>query len=222
MFRRREGSVISGHEHRRRLHRRVPPPALPEREKSGLGVTPASHGRGGRAARIRYTLADSPLDRMLVAATARGVCAVFFGADDRELTESLAADFPHAAPVRDDSGLGALADRVVARFGAAPVSGDPPLDVRATAFRARVWRALRAIPRGETRTYAEIAAAAGAPGAARAAGSACAANPASLLIPCHRALRADGGLGGYRWGLERKKRLLAIERAAGREAPPRP
>ncbi len=177
-----------------------------------LGMTPATYARGGRGAEIRYALADCPLDRMLVAATARGICAVYFGADDRALCGELAAEFPHAALARDDEGLGALAARVAAHLGTVPVSGDISLDVRASAFQARVWRALQDIPRGETRTYREIAAAIGAPRAARAVGRACATNPASLVIPCHRAVRADGGLGGYRWGLERKERLLAIER----------
>ncbi len=164
---------------------------------------------------IRYAIADCPLDRMLVAATPLGVCAVFFGADDRALRAALEADFPDAPLTRDDAGLAEPVSGVVAHFDR-EAAGDLPLDVRGTAFRERVWRALREIPRGETRTYAEIAAAIGAPGAARAVGSACAANPVSLVIPCHRALRADGGAGGYRWGVERKERLLAIERTVNR------
>lgn len=178
----------------------------------GLGMTPATYARGGRGAAIRYAIADCPLDRVLAAATERGVCAVFFGADDEALAAELAADFPHAVLTRDDAGLGALTARIAARIAGDPPAGDLPLDVYATAFQARVWRALQAIPRGETRGYAAIAASIGAPGAARAVGGACAANPASLLIPCHRALRGDGGLGGYRWGIDRKRKLLAIER----------
>ena len=180
----------------------------------GLGMTPATYARGGRGARIRYAFADCPLDRMLAAATERGVCAVFFGADDGALRAELEAEFPLAKLERDESGLGGPVERIVARFASAPAAGDLPLDLRATAFQARVWRALQAIPRGETRSYAEIAAALGKPRAARAVGAACAANPVSLVVPCHRAARADGGLGGYRWGLERKERLLAIERGA--------
>ena len=167
-----------------------------------------------RGAAIRYTLAGCALDRVLVAATARGVCAVFFGADDRGLEAALAAEFPRAGRRRDDEALAAPVAGVVARLDGATAE-NIPLDVRATAFRARVWRALRAIPRGETRTYADIAAEIGAPRAPRAVGGACAANPVSLLIPCHRAVRGDGGLGGYRWGVERKARLLAIERGTG-------
>ena len=177
--------------------------------------------RRRRRAAIRYALADCALDRVLVAATPRGVCAVFFGDDDHALAAALAAEFPHAEPRRDDAAPAAVAE-IVARLEGAPAAEDIPLDVRATAFRARVWRVLRAIPRGETRSYADIAAQIGAPVAARAVGSACAANPASLLIPCHRALRSDGGLGGYRWGIERKARLLAIERETGRPSPSRP
>ena len=178
--------------------------------------------RRRRRAAIRYALADCALDRVLVAATPRGVCAVFFGDGDRALEAALAAEFPHAEPRRDDDAPAAAVAEIVARLEGAPADEDIPLDVRATAFQARVWRALCGIPRGETRSYADIAAQIGAPGAARAVGSACAANPASLLIPCHRAMRSDGGLGGYRWGIERKARLLAMERETGRPSPSRP
>ena len=178
----------------------------------------AIRARRGRSAAIRYALAGCALDRALVAATARGICAVFFGDDDRALAAALATEFPYARRLRDDAALAAPVAGVVGRLEDAPAAGDLPLDVRATAFQARVWRALRAIPRGETRSYADIAAQIGAPGAARAVGGACAANPASLLIPCHRAVRGDGGLGGYRWGIERKARLLALERETGRGA----
>ena len=143
---------------------------------------------------------------------------MFFGDDDRALAAALATEFPHARRLRDDAALAAPIAGVVARLEGASAAGDLPLDIRATAFQARVWRALRAIPRGETRSYADIAAQIDAPGAARAVGGACAANPASLLIPCHRAVRGDGGLGGYRWGIERKERLLAMERETGRGA----
>lgn len=185
---------------------------------NGEPARSAVRARRGRSAAIRYALAGCALDRALVAATARGICAVFFGDDDRALAAALAAEFPHARRLRDDAALAAPVAGVVARLEDAPAAGDLPLDVRATAFQARVWRALRAIPRGETRSYADIAAQIGAPGAARAVGGACAANPASLLIPCHRAVRGDGGLGGYRWGIERKARLLALERKTGRGA----
>ncbi len=185
---------------------------------NGEPARSAVHARRGRSAAIRYALADCALDRAFIAATARGICAVFFGDDDRALAAALATEFPHARRLRDDAALAAPVANIVARLQGAPAAGDLPLDVRATAFRARVWRALRAIPRGETRSYADIAAQIGAPGAARAVGGACAANPASLLIPCHRAVRGDGGLGGYRWGIERKARLLAMERETGRGA----
>ena len=167
---------------------------------------------------IRYTVVRCPLGRMLAAATARGVCAVSFADDDAAATGGLAAAFPGAPALRDDAGLAGAAAALLALFDGAPAGG-VRLDARGTPFQARIWRALQAIPRGETRSYARLAAGIGAPpSAARAVGGACAANPVALAIPCHRAVRADGGLGGYRWGLPRKRRLLAIERASAEGA----
>ncbi len=169
----------------------------------------------GNGTDIRYALTDSPIDRMLVAATARGVCAVFFGDDDAELAQELHNDFPEAALTRDDAGLSARVAQVSACFGPAPdAPGAVPLDVPNGGFHAAAWLALQTIPRGETRTYGQIAAELGRPGGAISVGQACARNPVSLVIPCHRVLRTGGGLGGYRWGLERKQRLLALERGA--------
>ncbi len=176
-----------------------------------LGMTPATYAKGGRGACIAYALADCALDRLLVAATERGVCAVYLGDDDAALEDELRAEFPKAEIHADDD---ALAAHVAAVLRAVDTGqADLLLDVRASAFQTRVWEALRAIPCGETRTYGEIADSIGAPGAARAVGSACGRNPVSVVVPCHRALRSDGGLGGYRWGLERKQRLLEAEGA---------
>jgi len=177
-------------------------------------MTPASYARGGKGARIAYTIAACALGRLLVAATERGLCAVSLGDTDAGLEAVLRADYPAAEIRRDD---GALAGRVDAVFacldGAASPHRGLPLDLRATAFQWQVWERLQAIPRGETRTYGEIAAEIGRPGAARAVGRACATNPVSLVVPCHRAVGGDGGLTGYRWGVERKEKLLRRESA---------
>ena len=183
-----------------------------------LGMTPASYRAGGAGASIRYTTTATPLGRLLVAATARGICAVTLGADDAELAARLAAEFPQAARERVDAGREEWLDAVIARIAselgwseaAAPVL--PPLDVAATAFQWRVWDALTKIPAGETRSYGELAAAIGAPKAARAVGNACGNNRLALIVPCHRVVREDGTPGGWRWGVERKRELLARER----------
>lgn len=184
---------------------------LYEKADSQLGMTPSSFAKGGRGAQITFAIADCPLGRLLVAATARGVCAVMLGNRDPDLEAELSGDFPAAEILRDD---GVLADHVAHILehldGATPVP-DLPLDVRATAFQWRVWECLRRIPPGQTMTYGEIAAVIGHPRAARAVGRACATNPVSLVVPCHRAVGADGSLTGYRWGVQRKRDLLARE-----------
>jgi AraC family transcriptional regulator of adaptative response/methylated-DNA-[protein]-cysteine methyltransferase len=150
----------------------------------------------------------------LVAATERGICMTALGDDRDRLGEALRQRFPAAAVIAEDAGLKGWADRIV-RFITAPDQNlDLPLDIRGTAFQARVWRALRKIPLGKTASYSEIAAALGQPKAVRAVAQACAANKLALIVPCHRVIRSDGDLGGYRWGLERKRELLARERAA--------
>jgi AraC family transcriptional regulator of adaptative response/methylated-DNA-[protein]-cysteine methyltransferase len=188
---------------------------LYESARTGLGMTPATYRRGGRGEVIRYAIAPCELGRVLVAATGRGVCAVQLGADDGSLVDALRAEFPLAAVEREDAALEAATRGVIAR-----VAGEGPavqLDLRGTAFQLRVWRALQEIPSGETRSYAEIAARVGKPAAVRAVARACAANRVAVLVPCHRVVRAGGELGGYRWGPERKARLLGSEReAAGR------
>ncbi|BFI94906.1 MAG: hypothetical protein RSP_04160 [Rhodanobacter sp.] len=188
-----------------------------------LGMTPASYRAGGAGASIRYTTTATPLGQMLVAATARGICAVTLGADDAELEARLAAEFPQAARERVDTGREEWLDAVIARIAhdlgwhdaAAPAM--PPLDVAATAFQWRVWDALTRIPAGETRSYGELAAAIGSPRSARAVGNACGNNRLALVVPCHRVVREDGTPGGWRWGVPRKRAVLARERQlAGR------
>lgn len=183
--------------------------ALYEGARAGLGMTPAAYRRGGRGERIRYAIAATDLGRLLVAATERGVCAVELGEEDAALAAALGREFPGAYLVRDDGAVEAWTREVVAATSGA---GAPlPLDLRGTAFQLRVWRALRDIPRGETRSYGEVAARIGRPTAARAVARACAANRVALLVPCHRVVRGTGDAGGYRWGAARKERLLAAE-----------
>ncbi|HET7600515.1 MAG TPA: bifunctional DNA-binding transcriptional regulator/O6-methylguanine-DNA methyltransferase Ada [Gemmatimonadales bacterium] len=182
--------------------------------QSVLGMTPGAYRRGGAGLRIRWTIAPSPLGLVLIAATERGVCAVQLGDDESRLAAALRHEFPAAELVPDDESLGDWVAAVVRRVGGEPTSDDVPLDVRATAFQWRVWTTLRGIPRGETRTYAEVARDVGAPRATRAVARACASNPVAVLVPCHRVVRTDGELGGYRWGLERKAKLLQREREA--------
>jgi len=186
------------------------PSRLYERSRSRLGMTPATFRNGGIGMDITYDIIDSPLGRALLAATPAGICAVSFGDGDRTLAADLRARFPRATIRRDSRLLRRAGGRLRRVFaGAAP---DLPIDVRATAFQARVWRELRAIPAGSTRTYGEIARRIGRPGSARAVGRACASNPVALLIPCHRAVGGDGSLTGYRWGTARKEKLLRMER----------
>lgn len=187
-----------------------------ERANKLLGMTPASYAKGGRGAAIAYSLVDSPLGRLLVAATAKGVCFVSLGRDDTALTEALRSEFPEAEPIeRDDQATAAAVTALIDHLDGTTPHADLPLDVRATAFQRRVWQELRAIPAGETRSYAEIAAAMGLPNAQRAVGNACASNPVAIIVPCHRGVRADGSLGGYRWGPERKEHLLNTEAERG-------
>ncbi|WP_423226588.1 bifunctional DNA-binding transcriptional regulator/O6-methylguanine-DNA methyltransferase Ada [Candidatus Amarolinea aalborgensis] len=176
-----------------------------------LGMTPGQYRRGGDAARVGYTVAPCGLGQLLLAATERGICAVRLGDSEEELARTLAAEFPAADLQRAGTELnGWLAD-LLAYVDGQQAHLDLPLDVRATAFQRRVWEALRAIPYGSTRSYSDVAAAIGQPTAVRAVARACAANPAALVIPCHRVIRSDGDLGGYRWGLARKRALLAQE-----------
>jgi AraC family transcriptional regulator of adaptative response/methylated-DNA-[protein]-cysteine methyltransferase len=179
-----------------------------------LGMSPTAMKAGGAGESIRYAVSESPLGRVLVATTARGLCAVLFADSDAAAAAELRERFPQAALRRDDSGLGEAVNFVLGRLRENPTAATLPFHVRATAFQQRVWQALLAIPRGETRTYAEIAEAVGSPRAVRAVGTACGANLLAVVVPCHRAVGAGGKLTGYRWGVERKKQLLAMERGA--------
>jgi AraC family transcriptional regulator of adaptative response/methylated-DNA-[protein]-cysteine methyltransferase len=187
---------------------------LYERTASQLGMTPDKYRRGAIAAAIRYTCADSPLGRMLVAATERGVCAIRFARSDDELLAGLKREFPFAVRKPDNAGLKLWVAALLQRMRGQNLDSSLPLDIRATAFQRQVWTHLQSIPFGATRSYRQVAKAIGRPRAARAVARACATNPVAVAIPCHRVLRQDGSMGGYRWGIERKKALLDIEQAA--------
>jgi AraC family transcriptional regulator of adaptative response/methylated-DNA-[protein]-cysteine methyltransferase len=184
-----------------------------ERADGQLGMTPGTYRKGGKHTTIGYTLTDCPLGRLLLAGTDRGVCAVYLGDNDAFLEGELRRELPAATILRDDEALANWAGRVRDHLQGGLPHLDLPLDVQATAFQWRVWQHLRAIPRGQTRTYRQVAEALGQPTAARAVARACATNPVSVVIPCHRVVRGDGGLGGYRWGLRRKQALLESEKA---------
>jgi AraC family transcriptional regulator of adaptative response/methylated-DNA-[protein]-cysteine methyltransferase len=186
-----------------------------ERAPELLGMTPGQYRGGGPGVAIRYAIAPCTLGLVLVAGTARGLCAVRLGDDRGTLEAEFRRDFSQAAIELDgDGALDAWVRAVVARIEQPAQSADPlPLDIRGTAFQQRVWQALRAIPPGQTASYAEIAARIGRPSAARAVARACATNPAAIVVPCHRVVGKSGELTGYRWGLERKRQLLEREGA---------
>jgi AraC family transcriptional regulator of adaptative response/methylated-DNA-[protein]-cysteine methyltransferase len=188
---------------------------LYERTATQLGMTPEKYRRGAVAAVIRYTMANSPLGRMLIAATDRGICSIQFADDDGQLQQGLMREFPFATRRRDDAAMAEWRVNLTRLMEGREASSSLPLDIRATAFQRRVWEALQRIPRGETRSYSAVAKKIGMPKATRAVARACATNPVAVAIPCHRVVREDGNLGGYRWGLERKERLLAMEKGAG-------
>lgn len=189
---------------------------LYERTAAQLGMTPEKYRRGALAAVVRYTLAPSPLGRMLIAATDKGICAIQFADTDHELQQGLMREFPFAIRRRDDDAMLDWRLKLERLIGGTETGKHPslPLDIRATAFQRRVWEALQRIPRGETRSYRAVAKKIGMPAATRAVARACATNPVAVAIPCHRVIREDGGLGGYRWGIERKEQLLEIEQRA--------
>ena len=178
-------------------------------------MTPGEYRAGGSGAAISYAVAETPIGRMLIAGTDRGLCFLELGDTDAELLDALRQEFPSAdIEAMDAAGAEPFAGWIEAlkrHLDGVEPHLDLPLDVRTPAFRMTVWRYLQTIPRGETRTYTQVAQAIGRPKAVRAVGSACASNPVSIVIPCHRVLRTDGGLGGYRWGLERKQALLERE-----------
>lgn len=188
------------------------PSRVYERSARALGMTPRAYARGGAGVEVTYTCVPCRLGRVLVAATERGVCAVKLGSSDDELVRLLESEFPNA---RLDAGGGQLqrwTAAIVRSVDGVRPSTTLPLDIRGTAFQTRVWKALQEIPPGETRSYGAIARAIGRPTAARAVAQACGANPVCIAIPCHRVVQEDGGLGGYHWGVDRKRALLAAER----------
>src|SRR5262245_1142497 len=182
-----------------------------ERGGPRLGMTPSEYKKGGAGMGIGYTVIDSPIGKLLVGATERGVCAVAIGGSSSELEQQLEREYPRASIARDPLRLEQFATQVVAHLAGRAPSLDLPLDLQATAFQWQVWTELMSIPRGERRSYGEVAAAIGRPRASRAVARACASNPVALAIPCHRVVPSAGGVGGYRWGTARKKALLALE-----------
>lgn len=197
------------------------PSRLYERAPSHLGMTPRVYGKGGAGMEIRYTIADSPLGRLLVAATQKGVSALYLGKSDAELEKALRQEYPRAeiSPEHKASSiLRKWLDQVLAHLKGHEPHLDLPTDVQATAFQRRVWEELRKIPYGSTLTYTEVARRIGKPAAVRAVARACATNPVSVIVPCHRVVRQDGNLAGYRWGLDRKRALLDHE-SGEQEAP---
>lgn len=187
-----------------------------ERSDARLGMPPGAYRKGGKGMVIRFDTVASPLGRLLVAATERGVCAVALGDTDAPLEASLRAEYHAATIERGLEGLEAPVATLVGYLDGAGTLDSVPTDLRGTAFQQRVWNALRAIPYGETRSYAQVAAAIGRPTATRAVARACATNPAALVVPCHRVIGSGGALRGYRWGVARKQALLDQETAAGR------
>jgi AraC family transcriptional regulator of adaptative response/methylated-DNA-[protein]-cysteine methyltransferase len=193
---------------------------LYERTATQLGMTPEKYRRGAVAAVVRYTivrytLASSPLGRMLIAATDKGICAINFADSDQQLVQGLIREFPFAVRRRDDAAMFQWRENLSRLIQGQETNPSLPLDIRATAFQRRVWECLQRIPRGETRSYSAVAKKIGMPKATRAVARACASNPVAVAIPCHRVIREDGELGGYRWGIERKEQLLAMEKEAG-------
>jgi AraC family transcriptional regulator of adaptative response/methylated-DNA-[protein]-cysteine methyltransferase len=185
--------------------------AFYEHGATRLGMSPGRYRDGGRGERISFTSLITPIGVVVAARTAQGVCSISVGADEVLLNKQLANEFPNALIERDDD---ALADVALVLAGAVRGDLDPtklPLDLEGTAFQIRVWEALRTIPTGQTRTYSQVAALIGEPKAVRAVGTACGRNPVAITVPCHRVVRTDGSLGGYRWGIDAKEALLNAE-----------
>ncbi len=184
-----------------------------EAADESLGMTPGAYRRGGAGVTIHYTAVPTSLGLLLVAVTERGICSAALGDDEASLVDTLKREYPRASLARTTDGNDRLIDAVVAHVEGRVAPGALPFDLRATAFQWQVWRALQRIPEGATRSYQAIATELGRPTAARAVARACASNRIAVLIPCHRVVRGDGGLGGYRWGIARKAALLAREGA---------
>ena len=184
-----------------------------ERASVTMGMTPATVRKGGAGEKIQFSIVSSPLGRLLAAYTEKGVCAVTIGDSDRELERAFRADFPEAQIQAAGSAIHEWIAAIVRSLEGDYSGVAIPLDAHGTAFQHRVWSALQQIPRGTTLSYSDVAKRIGQPSAARAVAKACATNPVALVIPCHRVVREDGSLGGYRWGIERKKQLLERESA---------
>jgi AraC family transcriptional regulator, regulatory protein of adaptative response / methylated-DNA-[protein]-cysteine methyltransferase len=185
-----------------------------ERSNAQLGMTPATYQKGGKGMKIGYSITKSALGKVLVAATERGVSAVYLGDADAKLVQELRDEYPRAEISAAGDSFERWVKEIVQRVEGKPPRIELPLDLQATAFQRRVWQELQQIPPGATRTYSQVAKAVGNPKAVRAVARACARNPVSIVVPCHRVIREDGNLAGYRWGLSRKEQLLAQERAA--------
>jgi AraC family transcriptional regulator of adaptative response/methylated-DNA-[protein]-cysteine methyltransferase len=185
-----------------------------ESSNAQLGMTPATYRKGGKDMKIGYAIAKSSLGRVLVAATERGISAVYLGDADANLLEELRDEYPQAELSAADGTFEKWVKEIVQQVEGNPPRLELPLDLQATAFQRRVWQELQKIPRGTTRTYTQVARSLGNPKAVRAVARACATNPVSIVVPCHRVIRGDGSLAGYRWGLSRKEQLLAHERPA--------
>ncbi len=186
---------------------------LYEKAAAQLGMTPGAYRRGGKGMKINYTIAECPLGLLLVAVTEIGICSVTLGDNRKGLAENLRDEFPHAEITEDETRLHAQISALLAHLAGQEPHRDLPLDVQGTAFQKRVWEELRRIPYGQTASYGEIARRIGRPSATRAVARACATNPVALVTPCHRVVRENGELGGYRWGVERKRRLLENEKS---------
>jgi len=187
---------------------------LYERAHAQLGMTPATYRKGGKQMQIAYTIEPCPMGRVLVAATGKGISAIYLGDKEQPLERALHEEYPRAEIRRDSRSLGSWVRDIVGHLSGKQRQLDLPLDVEATAFQRRVWEELRKIPYGKTRSYGQIASAIGQPTATRAVARACATNPVSIVVPCHRVVRGDGKLAGYRWGLEKKRMLLEQEQRA--------
>ena len=184
---------------------------LYERSNTQLGMTPTKYKRKGEVMTIQFTIAQSSLGWLLVGATEKGICTVALGDNEAELNGAIKEEFPAANLMRNDPNLEASVRKIIDHIEGIVPSLDLPTDVRATAFQRQVWQELQRIPYGQTRSYREVAEAIGRPTAARAVARACATNPTALIVPCHRVVRGNGDLSGYRWGVERKRNLLARE-----------
>jgi AraC family transcriptional regulator of adaptative response/methylated-DNA-[protein]-cysteine methyltransferase len=185
-----------------------------EKSNAQLGMTPATYQKGGKNMKIGYAIAKSSLGKILVGATERGISAVYLGDADAKLVEELRDEYPRAEISAAGGSFEQWVKEIVERVEGNPPRLELPLDLQATAFQRRVWQELQMIPRGSTRTYTQVARALGNPKSVRAVARACAMNPVSIVVPCHRVIRQDGSLAGYRWGLSRKQQLLAQEREA--------